>query len=339
MLALHGSVRQGCAMMHGVKSRFARAVACAASLVLAFGMGGCAFTTPSLADAKQDEVQQVIDDSLLVQPGTLTVALDTSNRPQVLTKKDGTIEGYYVDVATDLADNLGLEVSFVNAPSASAALDSGAADIFLGATSADESSDIMVSGELCQNATAVFGLSEDGASLTVNASDLASARVGVQDGSASQEALANVNVVASNTYSNSVNECFDALEAGEIDYVVCDATSGGNLARTYENCVFAGVISASTSYGIAFRSSDTELAEAVNSVVETIGADGTLDAMHQLWYGSVPMNLSSALLTGITLPTTDDEASDDGAAGGGSSDGTDAQEDEPTITEDINSLD
>lgn len=326
-------------MMHGVKSWLARAVACAASVVLVFGMGGCAFTTPSLADAEQDEVQQAIDDSLLVQPGTLTVAFDTSDRPQVLTQDDGTIEGYNVDVAIALADNLGLEVSFVNAPSASAALDSGAADIYLGATSADESSDIMVSGELYQNATAVFGLSEDGTPLTVSASDLASARVGVRDGSASQEALANINVIATNTYSNYVNECFDALEAGEIDYVVCDATSGGNLARTYENCVFAGVISASTSYGIAFRSSDTELAEAVSSVVETISADGTLDAMHQLWYGPVPMNLSSALLTGITLPTTDDEASDGEASDGASSDGSDAQDGEPTITEDINSLD
>ena len=226
---------------------------------------------------------------------------------------------------------MGLKVSFVNATSPSSALQDGEADIYLGATASDESGDISTEGEVLQNATAIFGIntgSTSAASTTVSASDLTSARVGVQDGSASQEALARVNVVASSTYSN-VNECFEALAAGEVDYVACDATAGGYLARSYEGVFFAGTISSSTSYGIAYLSSSSDLADEVNNALDALATDGTLDAIHQVWYGPVPLSLSSEVISGVTLATSE-SASDDESA---SSDG------EPTITEDINSLD
>lgn len=317
-------------MVDGLKSRLARAAAGVAALALAFGLGGCSLATPSLDEAVDETPAQAIADSELVQAGTLTVALDTSDAPQVITGTDGELVGYDIDVATALAENMGLKVSFVNATSPSSALEGGEADIYLGATAGDESGDISTEGEVLQNATAIFGIntgSTSAASTTVSASDLTSARVGVQDGSASQEALARVNVVASSTYSN-VNECFEALAAGEVDYVACDATAGGYLARSYEGVFFAGAISSSTSYGIAYLSS-SDLADEVNNALDALATDGTLDAIHQVWYGPVPLSLSSEVISGVTLATSE-SASDDESA---SSDG------EPTITEDINSLD
>ena len=317
-------------MVDGLKSRLARAAAGVAALALAFGLGGCSLATPSLDEVVDETPAQAIADSELVQAGTLTVALDTSDAPQVITGTDGELVGYDIDVATALAENMGLKVSFVNATSPSSALEGGEADIYLGATAGDESGDISTEGEVLQNATAIFGIntgSTSAASTTVSASDLTSARVGVQDGSASQEALARVNVVASSTYSN-VNECFEALAAGEVDYVACDATAGGYLARSYEGVFFAGAISSSTSYGIAYLSS-SDLADEVNNALDALATDGTLDAIHQVWYGPVPLSLSSEVISGVTLATSE-SASDDESA---SSDG------EPTITEDINSLD
>lgn len=317
-------------MVDGLKSRLARAAAGVAALALAFGLGGCSLATPSLDEAVDETPAQAIADSELVQAGTLTVALDTSDAPQVITGTDGELVGYDIDVATALAENMGLKVSFVNATSPSSALEGGEADIYLGATASDESGDISTEGEVLQNATAIFGIntgSTSAASTTVSASDLTSARVGVQDGSASQEALARVSVVASSTYSN-VNECFEALAAGEVDYVACDATAGGYLARSYEGVFFAGTISSSTSYGIACLSS-SDLADEVNNALDALATDGTLDAIHQVWYGPVPLSLSSEVISGVTLATSE-SASDDESA---SSDG------EPTITEDINSLD
>ncbi len=331
-------------MSNGFRSKIAQVVAGVAAVALVFGLGGCSLGTPSLDEASNDKTQQTIDDSVLVQPGTLTVALDTSDAPQAITASDGTLQGYEVDVASALAEHMGLKAALVSASSPSSALGDKKADIYLGATSTDESDDISVEGELFQNATAIFGTSSgDAPSSTITASDLANARVGVQEGSASQEALAGVGVTASTTYNN-VNECFEALASGEVDYVACDATAGGYLARSYDGMFFAGVISSSTSYGIAYRSDATGLLEDVSSTFDSLAADGTLDAIHQIWYGPVPLNLSSELVSGVTLPaddkddsnSSDDANSSDGAS---SSDNAGSSDGMPKITEDINSLD
>ena len=261
--------------------------------------------TPPLSEADGDVTEQAVDDSLLVEPGVLTVALDTSDAPQVLTGTDGSYEGYSIDVAAALAENMGLELAIVHAATPDEALSSGEADIFLGATSRNQKEDIVVSGEYLQNATALFGAGSSTAD-HITADDLSGALIGVQEGSASQEALARLGLVASSTYGN-VNECFEALAKGEITYVACDATAGAYLSMTYEDMFFAGTISASTSYGIAYPSASTDLATEVNAALEEITTDGTLDAIHTMWYGDMPLNLSSELISGVTLPEEPEE--------------------------------
>ena len=292
-------------MKHGLKRWLQRAAAGTAAAALACSICGCSFTTPPLSDVEEEEVEQAIDDAQLVQAGTLTVALDTTDAPQAMLGEGDAYEGYAIDVSIALADRLGLEVAFVHAPSPQDALTSGEADIYMGATARNQSDDIMVSGEYLQNATAVFG-GADAVSTSVSAETLENAAIGVQEGSSSQEALADMGVVASNTYSN-VNECFEALDAGDVDFVVCDATAGAYLARTYEGMFFAGTIGASTSYGVAYLSTATELSEAVGEALDEIASDGTLDAIHTLWYGSMPLNLSSELIAGVTVPEEAEE--------------------------------
>ncbi len=298
-------------MTRGFATRIVRvAVAAAAGATMVLGMAGCSLTTPSLSEVEQAETTQAIDDSALVQAGTLTVALDTDDAPQVMSTSGDALEGYDIDVAIMLAQELGLEVAFVSASSAEDALTSGEADIFLGATAADESDEIVVDGEFLQNATGVFALDTTTASVSITT--LQSATIGVQDASVSQDVLANAGMVASNTYSN-VNECFEALVAGEVDYVVCDATAGGYLARSYENVSFLGTLSEATSYGIAYLSSATEVIEEVGAAIENISADGTLSAIHALWYGDTPLSLSSELISGVSISSSSssDEDSDD----------------------------
>ena len=315
-------------MSYGLKSWLQRGAACVATVVLACALGGCSFTTPPLSEVEEEPADQVVDDAELVQAGTLTVALDTGDAPQAMIDADGAYEGYAIDVATALADSMGLKVAFVHAVSPKDAIESGEADIYLGATSRDQSGDVMVQGEYLQNATAVFGLA-DSAPTSITADDLEQATIGVQGGSASQEALARMGITTESTFGN-VNECFDALAAGEVDYVVCDATAGAYLARTYEGVFFAGTIGASTSYGIACASASTELAEAVGTALDGMSVDGRLDAIHVLWYGDLPLSLSSELISGVTITEeSEDDASADDAA-------TDAEASDTEDHHDIN---
>lgn len=63
-----------------------------------------------------------MSDDALVTPGTLTVALDTSDAPQAMQGADGNLTGYAVDAARALASRMGLKVAFVDASSADSAL-------------------------------------------------------------------------------------------------------------------------------------------------------------------------------------------------------------------------
>ena len=281
-------------MIASLKGRAATALAGVLAVVCALGLGACSFTTPGLDEAEDTAVEQVVDDGMLVQEGTLTVALDTADAPQAMTISDGTLDGYAIDVARALADRLGLDVAFVGSTSAEEALSSGSADIYLGATTDDESGAVVVHGEYLQNATAVFAHGD--ADTTITADDLAAGTVGAQDGSSSQEALAQVGIVASNTYLN-VNECFEALAAGEVDYVVCDVTAGAYLSRSVRRCLLCGHSEHAGFPTVSVtRRMRTDLADEVATAFDELSTDGTLDAIHALWYGTVPLSVSDSLV-------------------------------------------
>ena len=273
------------------------------------GLCGCSLFTPTLSEVEDTTVEQTVDDSLLVQPGTLTVAVNTSDAPQAMVSADGSTEGYAVDVASALAQRMGLKLSIVHAISPSDAIGAGTADVYLGAVATDETDAVSVMGDYLENATAIFGVGTSGSVITSD--NLASGVIGVQESSASQEALAQAGIASEQqTYSN-VNECFEALAAGEVNYVACDATAGAYLARAYPDVTFMGTVSATTVYGLALNSSSTELIESVQTAFEGIAADGTLDAIHAVWYGSLPLSLSDQVISGVTVEATEDsEASD-----------------------------
>ncbi|OUP09502.1 transporter substrate-binding domain-containing protein [Collinsella sp. An2] len=289
-------------------------MACATAV--ATGCAGCSLLTPPLSEVQAPTVHQTIDNSLLVTPGTLTVALDTSDAPQAMSSADGELVGYAVDVARALSQKLGVDVQLVSASSPDKPITSGEADIYLGAAEDDAGSGVTVTGTYLESATAVFGTRPASGALT--ADDLAAATVGVQSGSATEEVVYNVVPTSQvRTYAN-INECFDALAAGEVDYVACDATAGAYLARAQRDVSFCGALSNADAYGIAFSSRATELADDVMSAFSQLESDGTLDAIRCAWYGDLPSNLEDQLIDGVDPAaaedhglTFDDDATDD----------------------------
>ena len=309
-----------------VSGGIARMVAGAGALLLVASLAGCALTTPSRSEVKRETVSATVADSSLITAGTLTVGLDTTDAPQAMNGSDGTPTGYYVDVARALAQRMGLKVAFASTSSASNAFENKKADIFLGATSHDADDGVAVTGSLVENASAIFAKSENGQQPSVSADQLAGATVAVQDASASQDALNRAGITATQkTYAN-VNECFEALAKGEVQYVACDATAGAYLARAYSGVAFAGTIGTTSSAGIACPSAG-ELSDAVASAYDALEQDGTLDALHTSWYGSLPLSLSDKALSGVTVST------DSGAVTGDEAVATDTP-----ISDDINSL-
>lgn len=298
----------------------------AAQLVLAVStalcLGGCSLLTPSRADDPQTAVAVTrVDSSAFIKDGTLTVALDTTDAPQAMQASDGTLAGYEADLARALAQRMGLSVEFVDAGDAEKALTSGEADIYLGAAQSGSSSKIQVLGTCLEDAPALFAkdLTE-----APDASALANATVGVQTASAAQDALSKAGITANQTSYANVNECFEALSRGEVQYVACDAAAGAYLARAYDGVSFVGTVGSASVSGVAVLGKNDKLVQAVDSLLGAMDTDGTLEAIHVMWYGDLPVKLSDALLAGITISDTAQQMTDAAAADAAASDSSDA---------------
>ena len=110
----------------------------------------------------------------------------------------------------------------------------------------------------------MFGKTSDGGSLSVSTDTLNTSTLGVQMSSASQEALAKQSITANQKTDSNINECFEALESGEVDYVICDSTAGGYLARLMSEISYVGALEAPSTLGVAGLSSNDELCRAVS---------------------------------------------------------------------------
>lgn len=325
----------------------ARLGAGTAAVIAVLGLSGCAFnplstfTTPTIDQIEYETVTPTVSDDALVTPGTLTVALDTSDAPQAMQGADGELTGYAVDAARALASRMGLKVAFVDASSAGSALGDKKADIFIGETNSTDG-DVSSLGTCLYDAASVFGKTSDGGSLSVSTDTLNTSTLGVQMSSASQEALAKQSITANQkTYSN-INECFEALESGEVDYVICDSTAGGYLARLMSEISYVGALEAPSTLGVAGASSNDELCRAVSDALDGITVDGTLEAVHCVWYGTMPYDLTTKTVSGVNLQSSGSassgsESSDSNNETASSEDKSSSQED--TITDDdINKL-
>lgn len=334
-------------MVRGSLMHAARLGAGTAAVIAVLGLSGCAFnplstfTTPTIDQIEYETVTPTVSEDALVTPGTLTVALDTSDAPQAMQGTDGELTGYAVDAARALASRMGLKVAFVDASSAGSALGDKKADIFIGEINSTDG-DVSSLGTCLYDAASVFGRTSDGGSLNVSTDTLNTSTLGVQMSSASQEALAKQSITANQkTYPN-INECFEALESGEVDYVICDSTAGGYLARLMSEISYVGALEAPSTLGVAGLSSNDELCRAVSDALDGITVDGTLEAVHCVWYGTMPYDLTTKTVSGVNLQSSGSASS--GSESSDSNNETASSEDksssqEGTITDDdINKL-
>lgn len=94
--------------------------------------------------------------------------------------------------------------------------------------------------------------------------------------------------------------------------------------------------------GVAGLSSNDELCRAASDALDGITVDGTLEAVHCVWYGQMPYDLTAKTVSGANVQASDStsnetESSDDDASDNNGDSPSSSQE--GTITDDdINKL-
>ena len=74
----------------------------------------------------------------------------------------------------------------------------------------------------------------------------------------------------------SLNEAFDALANGEVDYVLCEAYPGAYLASLHKGIGFAGSLEVPVTSGVAVLTENAALATQVQTAFDTISQNGIL---------------------------------------------------------------
>lgn len=304
---------------------------CCAVLALV-GLSACALSTPPLSEKTSQPRTAQVSSAALVEPDTLTVAVNTASAPMGMLDAEGNPSGYTADVARALASELGLSASVVNASPSDVA--DGTADVYLGAEADALPDGTTSAGSIFTEATGVFARTTGEAGAEVSAESLIGARIAVQDGSASQQQLERSNVNYTEMSCSNVNECLSALESGQVDYAVCNASAGGYLTRAYDDVALVGTLGAPSELTAAVAAGNADLAEAVSSALSAMASNGVLDAVRTAWFGDLPADLSGMEVAGVViseesdnedagLSSDADDADDEGAgATGGSSTGT-----------------
>ena len=240
--------------------------------------------------AQITRIAPVVSAPTVVVDGYLTVGLKTLDTiaPSYIANSDGTISGLDIDFASVLAEEMGLKVRFVNVYNIGQSL-GYTCDIVMD-VAAGEDAYATVIGQYVESGTAFFYRGEP---VTLGVADLYGKSVALQQGSVSQALLETSGLqMYQSPYSN-LNEAFEALDAGVVDFVLCEAYPGAYLASTYEGLSCCGTLDVPSSLGIGVSVYNTELQNAVLTAYNKVTSNGLVDIIRRDWVGGMA-NLSYA---------------------------------------------
>ena len=209
---------------------------------------------------------------------------DLDYPPYSYRNDDGEIGGFDVEMAQAVCEYYGWEYEAVpfNWDAKDAELQAGSCDvIWSGFTLNGREDDYLWSKPYSDN-TQMIMVPEDSDIKTLE--DLAGKKVGVQTATSAYDMLNDeegqkelADTFGSLEVYETYTIAFNDLQAGAIDAVAIDVTSGNFLMSNAEGYKFLDEVLSSEQYAIGFRKDDTELCNMINDALDALAADGTVD--------------------------------------------------------------
>lgn len=263
-------------------------------------LAGCAGTKapeniPAAETAAGSTGTQEIAQLDLISQGVLTVGVEAAYPPFEYYAEDGTtIIGFDADVAAAIAQELGLELQFVDTAWDTIFQGCGTNyDVVISAACINEVRKQYVdfSDPYISNYQAIVVPADS--ELTFSAlTDLSGYSVSMQKETNSDIILQDL--IDTGSVSNCVpvtNEkvttCFEQLANGEVDVILCDSTvADGYVAKEPDVYKIAYVDSDEVeNFGIAMKKGDTVMAAAINEALQNLKDSGFLAECQSKWFG------------------------------------------------------
>ena len=215
-----------------------------------------------------------------VEPGKLIMSTNAAFPPYEMTTDSGEFEGMDIETAQAIADKLGLELQIddMDFDAALLAVQQGKADMVMaGVTVTDERQNVMDFTDSYATGIQSIIVKEDSDIASVD--DLAGKKIGTQRGTTGylycSDDFGDENVVA---YDNGLT-AVQMLNNGQVDCVVIDNAPAKEFIAANPGLKLLDTAYVEESYAIGVGKGNTELKDAINTALEELKADGTLQAI------------------------------------------------------------
>ena len=215
-----------------------------------------------------------------VEPGKLIMSTNGAFRPYEMTTDSGEFEGIDIETAQAIADKLGLELQIddMDFDAALLAVQQGKSDMVMaGVTVTDERQNVMDFTDSYATGIQSIIVKEDSDIASVD--DLAGKKIGTQRGTTGylycSDDFGDENVVA---YDDGLT-AVQMLNNGQVDCVVIDNAPAKEFIAANPGLKLLDTAYVEESYAIGIGKGNTELKDAINTALEELKADGTLQAI------------------------------------------------------------
>lgn len=215
-----------------------------------------------------------------VEPGKLIMSTNAAFPPYEMTTDSGEFEGIDIETAQAIADKLGLELQIddMDFDAALLAVQQGKSDMVMaGVTVTDERQNVMDFTDSYATGIQSIIVKEDSNIASVD--DLAGKKIGTQRGTTGylycSDDFGDENIVA---YDDGLT-AVQMLNNGQVDCVVIDNAPAKEFIAANPGLKLLDTAYVEEDYAIGVGKGNTELKDAINTALEELKADGTLQAI------------------------------------------------------------
>lgn len=228
------------------------------------------------------------------QDQPLRAAVDMGYVPFAFVNENGEEVGFAVDLAVALAERMGrpsAEIVSVAWSGIFAALDAGRVDFIVAPTNIRPSrAENMAFTEAYMDTAQLIAVNKKHEGTVTTLEQLSGLTIGVNTGSVSDDWL----VANQATYGYKIDRYDNLLDAllatdtGRVDAVISDYEATAYAAKDRPNVVPAITITGEEKYGLPCKKDNTAFRNELEAALEGLKLDGTIQAIHEKWFGIQP---------------------------------------------------
>lgn len=231
------------------------------------------------SEAPETETPPDAEGGLTIVDGKLTMSTNAQFPPYEMTTDDGGFEGIDVEIATAIAEKLGLELDILDMDfdSALLAVQQGKSDIVMaGVTVNDDRLLVMDFSTSYANGVQVV-IVKEGSDITID--NMGEGLIGTQRGTTG-------NIYCTDDYGEehvvAYDDGFTAVQAlvnGQVDCVVIDNAPAQEFVKNNAGLAILDTEYANEDYAIGVNKGNSALLDAINGALEELIADGTVQSI------------------------------------------------------------